>query len=148
MKGKRFKRVMTLILVGVMFVMSLGVASATYYPDVDYWNLNYIANAPASVSIKCKSLKLAYYSNGYVAKASSLSGSYDRRILIEGQGSYVIQNSSHSMTITVVNSLTSSFSTNFVSNQHTDFIASALGYLTCTSTGFVSINSASVYNNA
>jgi len=142
------KKIVTLIMVGVMFMMSLGVASATTYPDVDYWDVHYIANAPASINKQSESLYVAYYSNGYVAKASALSGSYDRRVEIEGRINYVIQNAAHMITITVTNKLTSVFETNFVSNEHTDFVASAVGSSNCSSTGFVSIAVASVYDNA
>ena len=139
------KKILSFMLIGVM---SLGVAFSSP-PSVDYYDVHYTVNAPASINKQSESLLVRYYNTGYVAKASTLTGASDRRIEIEGRLGYVIQNATHNIIITVANVITSSFTTNYIAPfGYSEFIVSALGNPNCVSTGFISINDSSIYNNA
>ena len=148
MKANKTRKIVTAIMVCVMFALTLGTASATV-SSIDYWDLHYIANAPASVNLQCKSLTIYTYGSGYVTKAQTLSGSYDRRVKVEGRNGYNITNQDHYILLTSANALSSVFYTNKINGENkVYFMSSALGNLTCTSEGFVSINDSSIYNNA
>lgn len=133
-----------MVFVGTLF-LSAGAAPATADP-IDYWGLTYVANAPASINMQSQALMICTSNNGYVAKASTLSGSYDRNVKVYGREGCVINNTNHYIMITAPNTLTSVF---YVTGAGTEayFRASAYGESTCYSNGFVSTNNPNIYNS-
>ena len=142
---KNGKRIICATIAMMLFVMTTGTATASNEP-IDYWNLYYVANAPASVNNQSQALMTRKNSGGYVAKATTLTGSYDRYVRIYGRDGFVINNTNHYITITAQNVLTSVFYGSGNNTNDAYFRASANGELTCTSNGFVSINDPSIYN--
>ncbi len=72
------KKLITFILLSVSI---LGM-SVTVNAESDVWDINYIPNAPASVSNQNDTLVLNYYSGGYYASCSYISGMNGRALTI------------------------------------------------------------------
>lgn len=68
----------------IVAVMGLGVAAplSVGAADQDDWNIRYIPNASASVSNQYDHAYVSYYSDGFYANCTSMSGENGRRILI------------------------------------------------------------------
>ena len=133
------------IVIGLVFLMILGTASATA-SDYEYWDLHYTLNAPASINNQSKAVTLAAYGYGYNAKATSITGSYNRYVLIEGRQGFVINNDDLILKIYGANDFTGAFYTYPVPTVEVYFMISAIGNY-CVTTGFISINSWNIYHN-
>ena len=50
--------------------------------SIDYWDINYAPGAPGDISNEMDQLELDYYSNGYIAYCSTISGVNGRSLYI------------------------------------------------------------------
>ncbi len=149
MKSNIFKFFISLAL--VVNLLCIPVKAA----DMAAWNVHYYSGAPSPVSEQSDYLSVTYYGAGFVAKATSLSGSYNRYIEIYGRNGTTLSlstNGASYVNITQVNILTPYFETNYIqptgSNPAiSDFTAFGHGLQSCVSTGWIYINSPSVYNS-
>ena len=135
------KRKITAFLIMATLVMSL--MSTAIAATKDDWYLNYKAGAPSGSSVGSCAVYVDYDDVGYRAKATTLSGSYNRYVTITA----VSPASMSSLNITGANALTPSWT---VSGQYTGtvhFTAIAHGASTCYSTGWIYQNYSSVYNS-
>jgi hypothetical protein len=124
-------------------VISLGTEAADAGVKDD-WDIHYYSNAPSYISKSFDNLEVTYYGLGFVAKATSLTGSYDRHISIQGRDGTSITGGN--ILITASGMLTSSFMTTG-GNPTSKFEVNGYGNTSCVSTGWIYINDPSVYNS-
>ncbi len=145
MKTNILKIFMSLVLVANLFCMPVEAAVQ------DTWNVHYYSSAPSGVSVQTDYLIMTFYGGGYRAKATSLTGSYNRYISIQGYNGTVIDPSYsyHYIDITAAGEVTNAFYTNYIYNYPesvSEFEVYAHGQTSCVSNGWICINDPNVYN--
>ena len=106
------KKVVSLIIALLMIVTFEGNAYAAAKDD---WNVYYYSGAPSYISHPTEALTVTYYGDGFRAKATNLSGSYNRRVCVEGRDGITINGGD--IMITVAGVLTSPFHTSVSSHS-------------------------------
>lgn len=76
---KFFKRILaTTVCLGILF----SFASLTNAASSDTWDIDYSPGVPPAYSNQADTTTLSYYSGGYVAHCSSISGGQGRRVSV------------------------------------------------------------------
>ena len=137
------KKIIAYVMTVVMAVSLIGVNAEA--ADSDNWSVTYTAGYPTYMMHQTDSLSVTFYGEGFVARADTLTGSYNRYITIEGQYGTIISEDD-SIMITTTDALTSVFHTTggYVTSY---FKVVAHGSSSCSSTGWIYINSPNIYNN-
>lgn len=128
MKNKRLTMVLCMMLI-VTFVFP-GTALAA---NSDSWYVCYAKNVPGTDPIDY--LYVSYYSDGYVASASYLTGSYDRRVTISSSDA-------GGMTPKEITQTGKSYSWKMKgsSTKDVEFTVTATGTVSCASKGTIYVN--------
>lgn len=145
MKTNILKIFMSLVLVANLFCMPVEAALQ------DTWNVHYYSSAPSGVSEPTDYLTVTFYGAGYRARATYLTGSYNRYISIQGYNGTVIDPSlsCHYIDITTTEEMTNVFRTNFIygyPESVSEFEVYAHGQTSCVSNGWICVNDPNVYN--
>ena len=139
------KRLISIMLAtAIMFTAYLGKANADNY-EKDYWGLAFGPGMPSYATDYNDVLHVNYYYGGHVAKATSLSGSTDRKIKITTYSPVAFSTGNNYREITVSGVVTPSW--NVVgSTGLINYFVEAIGSSNCASNGFICLNVSALYN--
>ncbi|MDE6529917.1 MAG: hypothetical protein K2K96_04000 [Lachnospiraceae bacterium] len=135
-KGDFMKSIKKIFITTTLVItLALGMALSVSAASSGKWNIRYIPNGAASVSNQTSSVVVDYYSGGYYANCTSISGTNGRSLTIT---------SSNAGGMTAVPITTTGRSSTWkmdgCSNKPITFKVTAKSGYTCTSEGTIKIN--------
>lgn len=139
------KMISIMLATAIMFMAYLGKANATA-SEKAYWSLAFGPGMPSYVTDYDDTLTVYYYGGGHVAKATTLDGSYNRKVMITVNSPAYFSNGTTYREITVSGVVTPSWQ---IAGSYTDvtYLATAIGSSSCVSDGFICLNMSSLYNS-
>lgn len=137
---KKITKVMTALMICVS--MLGGMISTASAASSDTWTIHYIPRVPSNISNQSDTLYVAYYSDGYIAECTSISGTNGRKLTIssEDAGGIVTNNGGYSDVSITTTGCSVAWEMRLPINDDVQFKVLADGRYSCDSKGIIRIN--------